>query len=265
MKCFEVTKCSEKDRADCYVWKTFGSTPQEMEQIQCWLMRSTEGTMTVEQRCSKCEYYKSMHSDTGVSTGNDSDLSLIHCEGVINSVRTAAIKKVWEEFKKNGKYKVILDLASVNNIYSSGLGAVIQMHKDCESNGGILYVISTGGYVSELFESTKLSRLLHIVGDRRAATDAYAVLKEKIDEKKAAVAKPAVTQSTEKPPRCWEYFNGHNPANATNCDECFRKLHPSDDPCWIVEGVIEGVSFKYVNEECDGCEYFAKYGGTIEL
>jgi hypothetical protein len=32
-----------------------------------------------------------------------------------------------------------------------------------------------------------------------------------------------------------------------------------------VDGMIEGISFQYVNEDCEACTYFTEYGGVQEL
>ena len=39
MKCFETTKCSQKQRDSCFVWNSFRETPVEMEGIKCWMLK----------------------------------------------------------------------------------------------------------------------------------------------------------------------------------------------------------------------------------
>ena len=68
-----------------------------------------------------------------------------------------------------------------------------------------------------------------------------------------------------KRPECWVFWKNHNPKNATTCDECFKKIKPTGKPCWIVDGMIEGISFQYVDEDCESCHYFEEFAGAQEL
>jgi hypothetical protein len=79
-------------------------------------------------------------------------------------------------------------------------------------------------------------------------------------KKEAEAAKIAAR----KRPSCWEYFNNHNPKNATKCDECYRKATQNTSPCWIVDGHIEGISFQFICEDCLECSYFNEYSSTVE-
>jgi anti-anti-sigma factor len=178
---------------------------------------------------------------------------------VINYERTRGISEVWERLKKSNKFKIVLDLTSVNNIYSCGLGAIVKIHKETQEAGGMLVVVGAQAYVKATLDSTKLSRLLRLVTDHRQARELFDSVKKKADEERIRAeeaAKPKVRVP------CWQYFKNHNPRNATTCDECFRKINPTNEPCWIVDGVIEGVSFQYVNEDCESCEYFLEYGSA---
>ena len=149
----------------------------------------------------------------------------------------------------------------MTNIYSCGLGNIVRIHKEAEEQGGTAVFIGVQGYPLAIFESTRISRLVHLAEDRRAAADII----ESRHPKPAPVAqiqpeaRPVTAPPKERPP-CWEFWNSRNPRNATGCDECYRKISPTANPCWIVDGMIEGVTFQYVNEDCLACRYFLEFG-----
>jgi len=267
VKCCEVTKCTDKERQSCYVWNSFRQNSDDFENIKCWILKNVYLPENREllRKCLKCNYYMMMNKQTGLVSDFDPEIALIKCEGVVNYERTKAISDIWEQLRKSNRSKVVLDLTNVNNIYSCGLGVIVKIHKDTQEMGGQLVVVGAQGYVMATFETTKLSRLMRIVGDAAEAREVFDAIKRS-SQAAEAVTKEAEVASAKPVPRkrvpCWEYFKNHNPRNATVCDECFRKINPSSDPCWIVEGVIEGVSFQYVNEDCGSCEYFTEFGNS---
>ena len=270
MKCYEITKCSQKERDACYVWNNFQENPQDMENIKCWILKGVyqEENKQLYKKCQQCKYYLMMNRDSGIVSDYDADLAIITCEGTINNDRAKALGKTWETLKQHDKSKVLLDLSRVNNIYSSGLGAIITIHKETQTAKGIVIVICPEGYVKNLFQVTKLSRLLKIVKDQPEARDAYDVFKQEETKKKAPAAAAQVKPETAKlkppkeRPQCYVYWKDKNPRNATGCEECTKKIKPSSQPCWIVEGMIEGISFQYVNEDCEDCPYYAEFGAA---
>jgi anti-sigma B factor antagonist len=249
------------------VWNTFKDNPADMENVKCWVLKGAyqEETGKLLKQCKQCAYFIMMNRDSGIASDPSSDVAVVTCEGTLNAERSMALEKVWANLKQHNKSNIILDLSRVNNIYSCGLGAIIKIHKDTAELKGLLVVIVVEGYVANLFSVTKLSRILKIVENHRTANDIFEALKKKEEEKKAVVApiveKPAKPKTR---PACFEYFKNHNPKNATNCDECFKKIKPTGQPCWIVDGMIEGVSFQYVSEDCEGCPYFAEFGPQAE-
>lgn len=267
MKCFEITNCSEKKRKSCHVWTSFQNSPEELDNIKCWVLKETYLQKNRSQllKCRKCNYYLMMNRDYGIVTDTRSDIATICCDGVINSDKTRTLEKVWETLIENGKYNVILDISQVNNIYSCGLGLLVKMHKDALANNGMLIVTGVQGYALAIFTSTKLSKLLFMAADQKAAIQLFNLQKKKLEE----AGKEIITGPADfiKPPRkripCWDFFESHNPGSQINCEECSKKISPSRDPCWIVDGLIEGISFQYINEKCETCGYFLKYGKGV--
>lgn len=245
------------------VWKTYKDTPSEMENIKCWVIKGVYQDENREQlqKCRKCQYYQKIHQNTGITSSLSSDVAVVTCEGSINNDKTRALDQVWSGLKKNGKYKVLMDISNVTNIYSCGLGELIKIHKEAEANKGVLLLVGAQQTVHRIITGTKLDRILRFAADQDAAVKFFQDMKKKESEAIEAASKPAPP-----PPRvvktripCWVYWKGKNPKNASHCDDCYKKITNSKDPCWIVEGMVEGILFQYVNEECIGCKYFNEF------
>ena len=238
MKCYEMTGCSEQDRNACFVWTSLKNTPEEMNDIKCWVLKGAyhgENKILLE-NCRKCKYYLTMNRDTGIESETTADAAIISCEGSINNDRTRALDMVWENLKKNGKYNVILDLSQVNNIYSCGLGLLVKIHKETQSNQGTLVISGAQGYVLAIFTSTKLSRIIRMAPDKRTAIESFEQQRKKKEHAQKVAAEKAAAMAPKKRVPCWEYWNGHNPKNATGCDECFRKVSTSKNLAGLWKG-----------------------------
>lgn len=266
MKCFEITNCNEKKRKSCYIWTSFQSSPEELDNIKCWVLKGVYQPENKAQlaKCHKCNYYLMMNRNTGIQTDIRTDIATICCDSPINNDKTRALEQVWNKLKQSGKYNVILDLSQVTNIYSCGLGLLVKMHKEAQDNNGKLVITGLQGYALAIFTSTKLSKLMVMAADHQAALQFFEMHRKKSEDSDKTKQKPEDTIKSAQPAKkripCWEFFGNKNPSNATNCDECFKKISPSLKPCWIVEGLIEGISFQYINEDCEMCEYFLEFG-----
>ena len=278
MKCYEVTKCSNKEREACYVWNSFRDRPDDLENLECWVVKGCyhEENGAQAQKCKKCKYYLLINHESGIASEADADLAMVACSGTINLAKTRALDKVWETLKKNRKYKVLIDISRVTAVYSCGLSLFVKMHREVEAAGGMLMIAGGGDNLNRLFQTGKLTKILHFAQDKSAALQLFATAERKrVDVERLATetARKAAeeTRKAAEPPkpkpanapkqyvRCWEYWNNQNPANATTCDECFHKKNPKSQACWVVEGIVEGVTFHFINEACVNCRYFEEY------
>ena len=275
VKCYEITKCSEKDRAECFVWKNFGERPDDLEDVKCWVLKGTyheEGGQT--QACRKCKYYLALNREVNVDADHSAELGLISCAGAVNSEKTGALEKVWDALKKHNKYKVILDLSRVTSVYSCGLSLLVKIHKETVAAGGMMVVVVGQGQAHQVLHSSKLTKIFHLAPDQAAARELFeAAVRKKEEDLHAAAEKSrraaeearkaaeaaAPVQPQKKFVRCWEYWKNQNPHNATTCDECSLKQNPNPQACWVIEGNVEGVTFHFVNEACVDCKYFEEY------
>jgi anti-anti-sigma factor len=214
--------------------------------------------------CLKCKYFHLMNKKTGVQEEIKSDVALIRCEGPLNNDRVRILEKVWELVKKSDKEHILLDISGVTNIYSCGIGLLMKMHKETEARNGVLVITGAQEFVATLLRNFHLESVFHF---KDSAAEGMTIFNERIQkrlelqrlEEEAENARNALKKRMP----CWEYWNNHNPANATTCDVCYRKITENSDPCWIVDGSIEGISFQYVCEDCLSCAYYLKFKDTI--
>jgi anti-sigma B factor antagonist len=245
----------------------YKDTPDDMEDIKCWIIKGAYQKENVEQRqkCGQCAYYLKMQENSGVTSRLTSDIAIITIDGSVNNNKTRALDQVWQNLFQNRQFKILLDLSKVNFIYSCGLGQLVKIHKEAVENGGIVVLLGMSEEILKILQSAKLTKLFHIAANQKQAIAFFDEFKKKIDAQlKASQPQPQeiVSAPAKEPPKwipCWEYWKDHNPKNATKCDECYKKASQSQAPCWLVEGFVEGVSFQFVNEECHTCPYFEKY------
>jgi anti-anti-sigma factor len=266
MKCYEATKCPPKDRENCFVWKNFRDNPKDLENVKCWILKDGCNDENEEQqkKCRRCNYYRLANTDSGIAFASETDYAIVKCEGSLNNERNNALKKVWQTLKSHGKMRVLLDLSRTDTIYSSGLATIVTMQKETKEAGGLLIVLCNDDYIKNLFHVAKVSRIVAIMDTIRDAHDAFQAHKELRNKKAAQIVESRERPKPEQPPRerpvCHVYWKNRNPHNATSCDECSKKIKPTSQPCWIVDGIIEGVSFQYVNEDCERCRYYEEFG-----
>ena len=86
-------------------------------------------------------------------------LTIIKPAGVLDGVKANQLCQQVRELLASGNNFVMLDLADVNFIDSSGLGALIIALKMLRSAGGDLYLCSIAEPVRSLLSMTRMDRL----------------------------------------------------------------------------------------------------------
>ena len=86
-------------------------------------------------------------------------LTIIKPAGVLDGVKANELCQQVSELLASGNNLVMLDLADVNSIDSSGLGALIIALKMLRTAGGDLYLCSIAEPVRSLLSMTRMDRL----------------------------------------------------------------------------------------------------------
>ena len=94
-----------------------------------------------------------------IKTSEKDGITLVEINGEINLSSSPELKKAAEKFKTN---KVIINLARVAYIDSSGLATLVEILKKTKGKGGSLGLTNVSDKVRGLFEITKLDKLFGI-------------------------------------------------------------------------------------------------------
>ena len=86
---------------------------------------------------------------------------------------TAAVRDVMRSLADQGKKHIVLNLAAVNFVDSSGLGELVRTHASVRSHGGQLKLVSPSKHVHDLLKMTKLDRVLDIEQDEASALNSF--------------------------------------------------------------------------------------------
>jgi anti-sigma B factor antagonist len=81
----------------------------------------------------------------------------------LDAVEAPGLRNAAADLANQGHFRVVLDLSGVDFVDSSGLGALIHMHKTFEPQGRLV-LCNVAPRISELFKITRLERVFAIAG-----------------------------------------------------------------------------------------------------
>jgi anti-anti-sigma factor len=86
-------------------------------------------------------------------------------DGVLTAVEAGTLKTEVREAIAGGDVVVDLDLADVELVDSTGLGALVAIHKSADGAGGRVTLKRLRSNVLAVLELTRLHRVLHVVSE----------------------------------------------------------------------------------------------------
>ena len=102
------------------------------------------------------------------------DISILDCSGKITlGEGTMAIRNTVREVLKNGGKKIVLNLADVNYIDSSGIGELVSTYTTVTNQGGQLKLLSLTKKIQELLQITKLLTVFQVFDDEQKAVSSF--------------------------------------------------------------------------------------------
>jgi anti-sigma B factor antagonist len=90
----------------------------------------------------------------------DEDVAVIACEGRLNMVAAGSLRTCIEQSVSAGQARVVVDLAAISFIDSSGLGSLIAGLKKARQAGGNLRIAAASEQVLTVLRLTNLDRVL---------------------------------------------------------------------------------------------------------
>ena len=71
------------------------------------------------------------------------------------------------------KLKILIDMAAVDFVDSSGLGTLVTCLRSVSKAGGVFKIASLNKNPKNLFETTRLDRVFELYDDRKAALNSF--------------------------------------------------------------------------------------------
>ncbi len=98
--------------------------------------------------------------------------ALIVLEGRLNAVSAPDLKKQLKHLAKRGNVYIVVDMAGVSFLDSSGLAALVSGLKAAREAGGTLKLAGVNEQARQVFEITRLDQVFELYPDRDAAVQA---------------------------------------------------------------------------------------------
>jgi anti-sigma B factor antagonist len=114
-------------------------------------------------------------SDLNITTRENGGVIVVDLVGKIALGETsAALHQKLRDLVNNGSRNILLNLAQVTTIDSSGLGTLVASYTTVETNGGQLKLVNLSDRATELMTITKLYTVFEIFDDEQAAVNSFA-------------------------------------------------------------------------------------------
>lgn len=102
------------------------------------------------------------------------DVTVLECSGKITlGEGTMAVRNAVREVLKNGGKKIVLNLAEVNYIDSSGIGELVSSYTTVTNQGGQLRLLNLTRKIQELLAITKLLTVFQVYDTEQAAVSSF--------------------------------------------------------------------------------------------
>ncbi|MFQ5607153.1 MAG: STAS domain-containing protein [Candidatus Zixiibacteriota bacterium] len=108
-----------------------------------------------------------------ITRNQSGSVTLLQLNGRLDLASGATLKeKARKEFDE-GNVKLHLNMAQIDFINSSGLGALVSLMKETRLRHGRLTLSDLAAYVKEIFEITQLSHIFEIYSSEEEAIASY--------------------------------------------------------------------------------------------
>lgn len=127
--------------------------------------------------------------DLTITERRKGDVVILDLSGQIRiGENTIKLRSTLRDYVKQGEKKLIVNLAEITHIDSSGLGDLVAGHVSLETNGGTLKLLNLTDRVSELMMITKLLTVFETFSEEEAAVKSFDQPDEKTSDSTTASA-----------------------------------------------------------------------------
>jgi anti-sigma B factor antagonist len=109
-----------------------------------------------------------------IETRTVGDVHILDCSGKITlGEGTMAVRNSVRDVLKNGGKKIVLNLADVNYIDSSGIGELVSSYTTVTNQGGKLKLLNLTKKIQELLAITKLLTVFSVYDNEQQAISSF--------------------------------------------------------------------------------------------
>jgi anti-sigma B factor antagonist len=109
-----------------------------------------------------------------IETRTIGDIQILDCSGKITlGEGTMAVRNTVRDILKNNGKKIILNLADVNYIDSSGVGELVSTYTTVTNSGGQLKLLNLTKKIQELLAITKLLTVFAVFDNEQTALNSF--------------------------------------------------------------------------------------------
>jgi anti-sigma B factor antagonist len=109
-----------------------------------------------------------------IETRTVGDIKILDCSGKITlGEGTMTVRNTVRDLLKNGDKKIVLNLADVNYIDSSGIGELVSTYTTVTNQGGQLKLLNLTKKIQELLAITKLLTVFQVFDTEQAAMGSF--------------------------------------------------------------------------------------------
>jgi anti-anti-sigma factor len=110
-----------------------------------------------------------------ISNRESADIAVLDLRGrwTIDDSKNELMKKHLEELLSNGTRNVLLNLADLTQIDSSGISIIVKTYRSLRGRGCDLRLLYRSGHVLEVFRELHLLQLIPSFEDEKQAVDSF--------------------------------------------------------------------------------------------
>lgn len=102
------------------------------------------------------------------------DVRILDCSGKITlGEGTKSVRNTVRDILQSGTKKIILNLADINYIDSSGIGELVSTYTSVVNGGGKLYLLNLTSKIQQLLTITKLLTVFNTFDSEEAAIEGF--------------------------------------------------------------------------------------------
>jgi len=101
------------------------------------------------------------------------DICVLRITGRIDAANAAKLRDRVTALITDGRIKLLLDMAEVDCIDSSGLGTLVACLKSISSAGGFFKIATLQAQTRSMFQMVRLDRVLQLYDNRASALESY--------------------------------------------------------------------------------------------